>query len=157
MQEFGKSKGEFIFCLHGEAVYYKKSWHHISDFFLRMPEAAEDKDVSFKLCPAHEMEKKKQFEGQITIKNIPAEFHKDLVRLIEHMGEQAMAMDILHRVFAIKGTKNELTVTTSENQLAQKIGRKIKQTFKKHIAEHISRPRGGDSDVVYMQISFIKK
>ena len=157
MTEFGPGKHDYIFCPKGEAVYYKKSWHHASDFFLRMPEAAQDKDVSFKLCPAHEMEQKKQFEGQITIKNVPAEFRKDLVRLIEHMGEQAMRMDVLHRVFAIKGTQIELTVTTSENQLAQKIGRKIRQTFKKHTEEIISRPKGGDSDTVYVQILFVKK
>ena len=157
MTEFGPGKHDYVFCPKGEAVYYKKSWHHASDFFLRMPEAAEDKDVSFQLCPAHEMEKNKQFEGQVVIKNIPAHVREELVRLIENMGEHAMRMDVLHRVFAIKGTKNELTVTTSENQLAQKIGRKIRQTFKKHTEEIISRPKGGDSDTVYVQILFVKK
>ena len=154
MSEFGPGKHDYIFCPNGEAVYYKKSWHHASDFFLRMPEAAQDKGVSFKLCPSHEMEKNKQFEGQVVIKNIPAQVREELVRLIEHMGEHAMRRDVLDRVLGMRWAKDQLTVTTSENQLAQKIGRKIKETFKKHIAEHISRPKGGDSDVVSVQIAF---
>ena len=33
MEEFGPGKSGFIFCLHGEAVYFKKSWHHPPKFF----------------------------------------------------------------------------------------------------------------------------
>ena len=167
MSEFAKGKGDYIFCPHGEAVYYKKSWHHIEKFFLNPPDSkrfltavaipARDKDVSFRLCPAHEMEKNKQYEGEIVIRDIPDVMRRDVSGLVERMGEHAMRRDVLDRVLGMRWAKNQLTVTTSENQLAQKIGRKIKETFKKHIAEHISRPKGGDSDVVLVQIAFIKK
>jgi len=75
--------------------------------------------------------------------------------LSEFWGE--VYIDVLDRIFAMKWTGDNLHVITSENQLAQKIGRKIKETFKKHIAEHIVRPKGGDSDVVSVRINFIKK
>lgn len=157
MQEFAKGKHDYIFCPQGEAVYYKKSWHHIAKFFTNPPDSKRDKDVSFQLCPAHEMEKNKQYEGEVIVCDVPDMFRDDLWRLVEGIGEKAMRKDVLDRVFAVKWVKNQLTATTSENQLAQKIGRKIKETFKKHIAEHIVRPKGGDSDFVSVQIFFIKK
>ena len=144
MAEFGVGMSEYIFCPKGEAVYYKKSWHHASDFFIKMPDTKEDKNVVFKLCPAHEMEKNKQYEGEVMMRDIPAHIKGELTRLIENMGERAMRIDVLDRIFAMKWTGDNLRVITSENQLAQKIGRKIKETFKKHIAEHIVRPKGGD-------------
>lgn len=156
-KEFDKGKGDYIFCPKGEAVYYKKSWHHIAKFFLNPPDSKRDKDVLFQLCPAHEMEKNKQFEGEVVIRDVPDMFRQDLFGLIEGMGEHAMRRDVLDRVFAMRWAKNQLTVTTSENQLAKKIGHKIKETFKKHIAEHVIRPKGGDSDFVSVQILFTKK
>lgn len=157
MSEFAKGKGDYIFCPRGEAVYYEKSWHHVEKFFLNFPDSERDKDVSFQLCPAHEMEKNKQYEGEVIIRDVPDAMRMDLNGLVERMGEHAMRRDVLDRVLGMRWAKNQLTVTTSENQLAQKIGRKIKETFKKHIAEHILRPRGGDSDIVSVQIAFIKK
>ena len=155
--EFGKAMGDYVFCPQGEAVYYKKSWHHASDFFTRMPDMKQDKNVSFKLCPAHEMEKNKQYEGEVVIKSVPVEVRDELVSLIEHMGEHAMRADVLDRVFGMKWTRDQLIVTTSENQLAQKIGRKIKQTFKKHTVETVAHPKGGVTDVISVQIVFTKK
>lgn len=157
MQEFGPGRGEFIFCPHGEAVYYKKSWHHIAKFFTNTPDSKRDKDISFQLCPAHEMEKNKQFEGEIVIRAVPDMFKQDLTSLIERMGEHAMRKDVLDRIFTVTWIKDQLTVTTSENQLAQKIGNKIIASFKKHAVKVISRPKGGDSDMVFVDISFFAK
>lgn len=156
-EEFGPGRGEFIFCPHGEAVYYKKSWHHIAKFFTSAPFSKQDKNVSFKLCPVHEMIKNKQHEGEITIQHIPAAVKSDLTHLITHMGEQAMRIDVLDRVLEMKWTKDQMVVTTSENQLAQKIGRKIVASFKKYTVKTISRPKGGDSDMVFVDISFFAK
>ncbi|MDP3769495.1 MAG: hypothetical protein Q8R40_00975 [bacterium] len=157
MKEFGSAKSGFVFCPHGEAVYYKKSWHHIAKFFTNPPDSKRDKDVSFQLCPAHAMGKNKQYEGEVMVRDVPEMFRNDLWGLVEGIGERAMRKDVLDRILDMKWVKNQLTITTSENQLAQRIGRKIKETFKKHIVEHIVRPKGGDSDFVSVQIAFIKK
>ncbi|MDP3778776.1 MAG: hypothetical protein Q8R30_01850 [bacterium] len=155
-EEF-KGKSDYVFCPKGEAVYYRKSWHHIAKFFTNPPDSKRDKDVVFELCPAHDMEKKKQYEGEVIVRDVPDMFRDDLWGLVEGMGERAMRKDVLDRIFIMKWAKNQLTVTTSENQLAQKIGRKIKETFKKHIAEYMMRPKGGESDFVSVQVAFIKK
>lgn len=159
MAEFGPGKREFIFCPHGEAVYFKKSWHHIAKF-LRSYETRSHKpyetwsrkDVKFRLCPAHEMMKNKQYEGEVIIKNVPAKFRRELLNLIENMDERAMRKDVLDRVLGIKMAGNRLLTTTSENQLAQRIASKIGEVFKKQVAMKISRAKGGD--IVRIEIDF---
>jgi hypothetical protein len=144
MQEFGPGKAGFIFCPHGEAVYYKKSWHHTEKFFLNPPKLT-GKGIKFKLCPAHEMLKNKQYEGEVIIKNVPAKFRQELLNLIKNMGERAMRQDILERVLELKTKNSELKVTTSENQLAQKIGRKVKEVFRGRAKTKILRSKEGDT------------
>jgi len=143
MQEFGPGKAGFIFCPHGEAVYYKKSWHHTEKFFLNPPKLT-GKGVQFKLCPAHEMLKNKQYEGEVIIKNVPAKYRQELLNLIKNMGERAMRQDVLERVLEFKTKNSELKVTTSENQLAQKIGRKVKEIFRGRAKTKILRSKEGD-------------
>jgi len=152
MEEFGPGKREFIFCPNGEAVYYKKSWHHASEFFANPP-GLRDKRIRFKLCPAHEMQKNKQYEGEIIIKNVSVKFRKDLVRLVENMGTTAMRIDVLDRILDLKFRINELRITTSENQLAQKIAKKVQSSFKNKIRIKILRGKG--SDVVRISIAFV--
>lgn len=161
MEEFGPGKKEFIFCSYGEAVYYKKSWHHTSEFFTKIPHLKEERGITFKLCPTHQMIKNKQYEGEIIIKNIPEKFRKDLLRLIQNMGETAERIDVLDRILELRNKEQlfdaaqgrELRITTSENQLAQKIARKIKETFAKKTRVKISRAKEGD--VVRVTVNFL--
>lgn len=184
-EEFGPGKQGFIFCPQGEAVYYKKSWHHTSEFFtqpfgeypaakpqgnirsslsrdvmprgqragfIKTPHLKEERGIIFKSCPVHEMIKNKQYEGEIIIKNVPEKFRKDLLRLIQNMGETAERIDVLDRILELKNKEQELRITTSENQLAQKIARKIRETFAKKIIVKISRAKEGD--VVNIMVNF---
>lgn len=152
MQEFGPGKREFIFCPHGEAVYYKKSWHHAEKFFKNPPNLSK-KGVHFKLCPAHEMIKNKQYEGEILIENIPEKFKKEFLRLVENMGERAMRKDVLDRVLEVRSKNQEIRITTSENQLAQRIGRKIGEVFRKKMSVKAFRQEGGD--VIRVRVDFV--
>lgn len=153
MEEFGSGKHEFLLCPKDDAVYYKKSWHHASDFFLRAPNTQREKGIRFKLCPAHEMLRRKQYEGEIVIENIPEQFFKELKSMIENMGEQAYRVDVTTRVLSLDVKNGVLRVTVSENQLAQKIARKIERVFR----THIKRPetvRGKEGDTVKITIDF---
>lgn len=155
MEEFGSGKHEFVLCPKDDAVYYKKSWHHASDFFLRAPSMRREKGLKFKLCPVHEMMKNKQFEGEVVIKNIPERFLKELKSVIENMGERAYRMDVTTRILSLKAENGALRVTVSENQLAQKIARKIERVFRKQI-KHAEVVRGKEGDAVRITIDFYK-
>ena len=68
MEEFGGGKKGIAVCEVCNAVYYKKSWHHS---LLNLKSAKENAPLNFVLCPACQMVKNHQFEGKITIVNVP--------------------------------------------------------------------------------------
>lgn len=125
--EFRKAKIKYIICPDCSAVYYNKSWHHALE---KDKHFKETKDVKFVICPADKMIKAKQFEGQIILENVPEILRDDLFNLIENMGERAFRRDPMDRVISIKDGKNALEVLTTENQLAVRIAKKIRDSFK---------------------------
>ncbi|QQG44927.1 MAG: hypothetical protein HYW89_02870 [Candidatus Sungiibacteriota bacterium] len=95
------------------------------------------------------MIKNKQYEGEVVVKNVPPNFRKELLNLIENMGERAMRRDVLDRVLDLRFKDKDLRITTSENQLAQKIALKIQEVFKNKIEKKIRRGKeGGVSSVL---------
>lgn len=128
MEEFGGGKRGLIFCPDCQAAYYKKSWHHST---LDLKSVKEDSAVSFRRCPACTMIKNHQFEGRITILGAPQNLTAELLNLIKGFGERARSADPMDRVIEARKMKNGIVVTTTENQLANKLAKKIKSTFNK--------------------------
>ena len=127
-QEFGKAAKEYRRCRICSAIYYDKSWHHGRDFDL----AAAVKNHKFWItrCPACSMIEEREFEGELIIRNIPARFQMELYRLIRGYGRRAYELDCQHRIIAIaKEDKHTWRVTTTENQLAGKLAKKIREVF----------------------------
>ncbi len=125
--EFGPGKTDIIFCPEGPEVYYYKSWHHnLRDY----PYLKETKPVYFKLCTFHQMKKNRQWEGEIRISGVPEKYSAQVLQTAENVSQEAYRRDPMDRILSIKQTKKEITIYTSENQLAQKITRKIVASFK---------------------------
>jgi len=126
-QEFGLAKKNYLLCPVCLAIYHEKSWHH------RLDGAAaglEGKKLAFKLCPACDMIAARQYEGRLIIENVPARLQGELFNLIQSFSRKAYEKDCQHRLIAItrNGHGNWL-VTTTENQLATKLGKKIGEVF----------------------------
>ena len=147
--EFPKGKTGLIFCKDCNAVYYKKSWHRSLRAYKNL---REDLAVTFSRCPACEMVKNKQFEGEIIIKNVPEKNSNDLIHLIEAFCHRAYERDPMDRLINLEKTKDGFIVKTTENQLAVKLAKKIKETFKKvdYKISYSSSP----SDVTYIVLIF---
>lgn len=147
--EAPKGKVGLVFCQKCNIVYYKKSWHHNLRSHKKI---RENLPVQFTLCPACEMIKNKQFEGGVVVQNAPAKILNELIRLVEKFGQRAYKRDPLDRLIEIKKTKEGLNITTTENQLAVKIAKKIGDVFKKTKTKITYSP--APSDVVYVKIIF---
>lgn len=125
-QEFGPGKKSILFCKKCNAVYFYKSWHHNLENY---PHLKENKDIGFSLCPACLLIKNGKFEGELIIKNLEGKNKAELINAIKNIGEIAQKKDIQDRIIKIEDNKEEIRVTTTENQLVQKIAKKIKKTF----------------------------
>ena len=127
-QELAGGKKGILVCEECDAAYYKRFWHHS---LLNLKSVKEDMPVNFTLCPACQMIKNKQFEGKVTILNVPEKSSEELINLIKGFCERAYSRDALDRLIEIKKSKDSLVVTVTENELANKLGRKIKDVFNK--------------------------
>ena len=98
------------------------------------------------------MIKNRQFEGEIIIKNIPSKIFSEIEHLTTIFSRRAYERDPMDRLIAIKKNKNEMVITVTENQLAVKIAKKIKDTFKKVDIKISYSP--SPSDVAYVKLEF---
>ena len=146
MEEFGPGKKALEICRVCGSIYYKKSWHHPLE---GLKQVVPKKMV---LCPADQMIKNRQYEGKIIIQKVPAKIEDELIKVIKNSGSQAFSVDPMDKIIAIKKEKDELVVTTTENEMANKMARKIKGVFKK-VNTKITFS-GDPSDVVVIKMEF---
>ena len=147
-EEFGPGKKGYILCPEGKEVYFKKSWHPNLE---SLPELNEEKSVKFELCPAHQMLKDRQYEGEVIVENLKEENREELTNLIKNRGQEAERRDTLHRILKIEQLPGGIRVETSENQLAQKIGKAIESHYKKSAIK--IQLSSGKSDLVKVRVA----
>ncbi|MDD4358568.1 MAG: hypothetical protein PHY30_01995 [Candidatus Pacebacteria bacterium] len=126
--EFGKSKKGIVACTKCNSISWKGSWWHESDI---KPKIKKDKHKEFGLCPACKMIENNEYEGEIVIENVYPNIRTDLINSIKNEGEDGFKKDPEDRVISIEKDdhNSKINVFTTENQLALKIGRKIKKSF----------------------------
>lgn len=153
-EEFGSAKKGLIVCKSCGAYYYKKSWHHDARSFVATREQKGKRiELKFSECPACVMIRHGLFEGRIVISNIPPRYWNELAHLIKGYCRRAEANDPLDRLIAISKKGDMATVTVTENQLAAKLARKIKDVFNRHVKISITHAKH-PSDVSIVRISF---
>lgn len=76
------------------------------------------------------MIKNHAFEGELFIENFPKDQEKNLLSLIKAFGKRATEHDPQDRIIETKKEKGAYRVTTTENQLAVRLGKKIRDAFR---------------------------
>mgnify|MGYP001578920250 CR=1 FL=1 len=152
-KEFSFGEKGIVSCPGCQSVYYQKSWHHSKNLKFKI------KNLKLKLCPACQMIRNKEFEGQLTISNFPPALETDLTKLIRNFCQRAYERDPMDRLISINQLKNQhksasLIVTTTENQLAVKLAKKIKEVFNKNKVQIKISYSPEPSDAVYIKINF---
>jgi len=150
---YGKAEKGVIVCNVCHDVFFKKSWHGIGSASIKNIKLS-GTGVHFDLCPACKIKKGNLFGGKIFIKNIPAESREELFNLISGFGRRAQMRDSQDRIMEIKTQGGNFTVTTNNDQLATKIGRKITDTF--HKTEKKVSYSSEPEDISYVEINFLK-
>lgn len=135
--EFGKGKKDIIICPKCDSVYFYKSWHHHLKDYQKL---SENKNLKFVVCPACRMIADKKYEGEIIIENIPKNLKKDIINTIKNVGKIGFERDSQDRIISISTlNSSKIRVTTTENQLAVRIGKKIKSAFKSKVKIQYSK------------------
>lgn len=127
--EYGKASKGIIICNVCHNVFFKKGWHQPGSAPIQGMISGQG--VHFALCPACRMKKGGLFGGKVNIKNIPVKEREDLFNLISGFGKRTELRNPQDRIIDIKTQGSNFTVTTNNDELAAKLGRKIHESFKK--------------------------
>lgn len=134
--EFGLGQKEFLTCFDCGVVYFDKSWHR-SLLEEKSKHLNENRQFKFTICPACKMKKDKVFEGEVVIK-FKAEglrLKADILNTVRNSDKQGQDRDPLDRILWMEEKEDRMHVFTSENQLAVKIGKKLRSSFPKSTLE----------------------
>ena len=115
-------------CEGCRSVYMNKRWYHegvVDQTALNKPEAAKI------VCPACLKMRDNFPSGIVTLKGDYVLAHKtDLMKLVKNEEERARGLNPLERVMSVKENGyGSLVISTTNERLAQRLGRAIKKAF----------------------------
>jgi len=110
-------------------VHFKKRWYASVDDLKEHLKEGEISIAETKICRACDMVKNHLFEGELLLDEVPTRHRRELLQLIERFGKAATKTDPQDRIISAKETDTGYRVCTTENQLADKIAKKIKDAF----------------------------
>lgn len=118
-----KGGKEAALCKGCGALYRNKRW---SLDEAAVKKARKDAGFNQVTCPACKRTADNMPAGIVTLSGSYLLEHKDdILNAIKHVEARSLAKNPLGRIMAVSEEKSTLTVTTTEDKLAQKIGREI--------------------------------
>ena len=129
--------GEVAACTGCHALYRRRHWFFDEELYFHY---SSDPNTRKVLCPACEKIRDRYAEGQVTLRMSPFFIaHKDeILHLIHNEEERAKGMNPLERIIEITESPEGVTVTTTNEKLAQRLGRTLKSSYQGHTAYHWS-------------------
>lgn len=110
-------------------VHFKKRWYSSEEDLRSRLKVKKLEIAEKKLCQACQMIEGNTFEGELFIEEFPSHLRKELLRLIKNFGKRATEIDPQDRIIKVEEAKRGYRVTTTENQLADKLAKKIRDVF----------------------------
>lgn len=132
--------GEVAACTECHAVYQRRHWFFDPDVYLRETMQPNTRMV---LCPACQKIRDHYAEGQVTLRASAflAMHREEVLRLIRNEEERAKGFNPMERIVAISDEDENLVVTTTNEKLAQRIGRTLKSTYQGKTSYQWSDPK----------------
>ncbi len=126
-------KGPAI-CRKCLAIYVDKRWHFDK---VQAPKLAASPRTKKLVCPACQKIKDDYPEGVVTLKWSDLREHEPEIRgLIANVEARAVSVNPLDRVMKIVRRKKDLEIQTTNDRLAQRIGRALVRSYKGTAAYH---------------------
>lgn len=132
--------GETAICTECHALYERRHWFFDEEMYFHASMQPETRKV---LCPACQKIRDRYAEGQVTLRSgafLTA--HKDdILHLVRNEEARAKGVNPLERIIAITETDDGMIITTTNEKLAQRLGRILKSTYHGQTTYHWSEPK----------------
>lgn len=120
--------GEVAACTACHALYQRRHWFFDADAYLRETMQPETRLV---LCPACQKIQDRYAEGRVTLRPSPFlhEHKEEILRSIHNEESRAKGNNPLGRIVEITEPDGAVVVTTTNEKLAQRLGRMLKSAY----------------------------
>lgn len=120
-----------VICRECHAVYHNEHWSLDSRIYqeaLRLP------DLHYVVCPACQKLHDKQPGGIVTLTgDFVPEHREEILNLIRNEDVRARNVNPLERVMEIREDGGQIEVTTTNEKLAQRLGRAMRRAYSGHV------------------------
>ena len=123
--------GETAICTECHALYERRHWFFDEEAYFY---ASTQPDTHKVLCPACHKIRDRYAEGQVTLR-------ASAFLIIQNEEVRAKGVNPLERIIAITESDEGMVVTTTNEKLAQRIGRTLKSTYHGQTTYHWSEPK----------------
>jgi len=123
--------GEVAVCTECHALYQRRHWFFDEELYFHHNAQLATRKV---LCSACQKIRDRYAEGQVILHTSPfLTKHKDeILRLVRNEEDRAKGDNPLERIIEISESADRVTVTTTNEKLAQRIGRTLKSSYQGH-------------------------
>lgn len=128
-EQYGRDHAGGSLCPTCRNIHYLGRWHQADSDVLAELKTTVNHEFRRERCPACKMIEGHTFEGELFIEHFPESTHEELMNLIHAYAKRAEIDDPQARIIDIEDTEKGQRITTTENQLAVRLGKKIKDTF----------------------------
>ncbi|MCS6927551.1 MAG: BCAM0308 family protein [Candidatus Binatia bacterium] len=132
--------GEVAVCGQCHALYQRRHWFFDAEAYFRETMQPTTRIV---ICPACQKIRDRYAEGQVTLRASPfLTAHKEeILHLLRNEEERAKGINPLERIIEITESEDGIIVTTTNEKLAQRLGRTLKSTYQGETTYHWSEPK----------------
>ena len=123
---------DMAICKQCHAIYHNKRWYMDEELDAKKLDLPSTVLVT---CPACQKIKDKFPGGIVTLTGEFLQKHKDeIINLIKNEEERARGFNPLERIIKILNDPKKIEVSTTNERLAQRIGKKVKKAFSGEVA-----------------------
>lgn len=117
--------GKVVVCPGCHAISTGKRWRLDEAAYAKLRRAATTRRI---FCPACEKIRDGYPSGQVTLRgSFLAEHREEILRIIVNEEKRARGFNPLHRIMSLSEEDGRLEITTTDEKLAQRIGRELRK------------------------------
>jgi NMD protein affecting ribosome stability and mRNA decay len=117
--------GKMVVCHGCHAISAGRRWYQDEAVYAKLLKAGTVKEV---FCPACEKIRDGYPSGQVTLKGpFLAEHQDEILRIITNEEKRARGLNPLHRIMSLREENGQLEIMTTDEKLAQRIGRELRK------------------------------
>jgi NMD protein affecting ribosome stability and mRNA decay len=132
--------GEVAVCTECHALYQRRHWFYDEELYFSYSNQTDTNKV---LCPACQKIRDRYAEGQVTLRSSAflTNHKEEILHLVRNEEERAKGINPLERIIEIAEAKNGIVITTTNEKMAQRIGRAVRRAYQGETSYHWSDPK----------------